>query len=55
MFWMVGGLGCGWAKLNALQNRWLAYRLSALLILRRVGIFSVIFCSFFDGRFGLLG
>jgi len=36
--WWVG-FGCGWAKLNVLQKRWLVCRLAALLILRRVGIF----------------
>jgi len=36
------GFGCGWAKLNVLQNRWLVCRLAALLILRRVGILSVV-------------
>ena len=39
---VVGGLGCGWAKLNVLQKRWLVCRLAALLILRRVGNLSVI-------------
>jgi hypothetical protein len=27
------GFGCGWAKLNVLQKRWLVCRLAALLIL----------------------
>ena len=51
--WWVG-FGCGWVKLNVLQKRWLVCRLAALLILRRVGILSVIFlfvccrsCRFF--------
>jgi hypothetical protein len=39
--WWVG-FGCGWAKLNVLQKRWLVCRLAALLILRRVGILSVV-------------
>jgi hypothetical protein len=40
--WWVG-FGCGWAKLNVLQKRWLVCRLAALLILRSVGILSVHF------------
>jgi hypothetical protein len=40
--WWVG-FGCGWAKLNVLQKRWLVCRLAALLILRRVGILSTVF------------
>jgi len=43
------GFGCGWVKLNVLQKLWLVYRLAALLILRRVGIFSfflsIFYCS----------
>jgi hypothetical protein len=39
--WWVG-FGCGWVKLNVLQKRWLVCRLAALLILRSVGILSVI-------------
>jgi hypothetical protein len=38
---VVGGLGCGWVKLNVLQKRWLACRLAALLILRSVGNFRL--------------
>jgi hypothetical protein len=38
--WWVG-FGCGWAKLNVLQKRWLVCRLAALLILRSVGVFVV--------------
>jgi len=41
MGWWVG-FGCGWAKLNVLQKLLLVCRLAALLILRRVGILSVI-------------
>jgi hypothetical protein len=52
---VVGGLGCGWAKLNVLQKRWLVYRLAALLILRSVGILSFIFWSFVVGLVGFLG
>jgi hypothetical protein len=40
--WWVG-FGCGWAKLNVLQKRWIVCWLAALLILRRVGIFVVRF------------
>jgi hypothetical protein len=36
------GFGCGWAKLNVLQKLWLVFRLAALLILRRIGILSVV-------------
>jgi hypothetical protein len=43
---------CGWAKLNVLQKRWLVWRLAALLILRRVGILSVGFCTVVDGLHG---
>jgi hypothetical protein len=34
--------GCGWAKLNVVQKRWLVGRLAPLLILRSVGIVSFI-------------
>jgi len=39
------GFGCGWVKLNVLQKRWLVCRLAALLILRSVGILSIVFMS----------
>jgi hypothetical protein len=43
--WIVGcwvGFWWGWAKLDVLQKRWLVCRLAALLILRSVGILSVV-------------
>ena len=46
---VVGGLGCGWAKLNVLQKRWFLCQLAALLILRSVGILSVRFSTIFNG------
>jgi len=49
------GFGCGWAKLNVLQKRWLVCRLAALLILRRVGILSTVFLSVYVSTVGLLG
>ncbi len=39
--WWVG-FGCGWAKLNVLQKRWLVCWLAALLILRSVGNLSLV-------------
>jgi len=42
--WWVG-FGCGWAKLNVLQKRWLVCSLAALLILRSVGIFQSVFST----------
>jgi hypothetical protein len=52
--WWVG-FGCGWAKLNVLQKRWLVCRLAALLILRRVGILFTVFLSVYVSTVGLLG
>jgi hypothetical protein len=52
--WWVG-FGCGWAKLNVLQKRWVVCRLAALLILRRVGILSTVFLSVYVSTVGLLG
>jgi hypothetical protein len=46
------GFGCGWAKLNVLQKRWLGCRLAALLILRSVGILSSVFSTVVDGLNG---
>jgi hypothetical protein len=46
------GFGCGWAKLNVLQKRWLVCRLAALLILRSVGILSTVFLSVYVSTFG---
>ena len=43
---VVGGLGCGWAKLNVLHKRWFVCQLAALLILRSVGFFVLCFCRF---------
>ena len=51
--WWVG-FGCGWAKLNVLQKRWLVCRLATLLILRRVGILSTVLCRFMFSTVGLL-
>jgi hypothetical protein len=44
--WWVG-FGCGWAKLNVVQKRWLVGRLAPLLILRSVGIASFILALLF--------
>jgi hypothetical protein len=46
--WWVG-FGCGWAKLNVLQMRWLVGWLAALLILRSVGILSARFSTIVNG------
>jgi len=49
----VGGLGCGWVKLNVLQKPWLVIRLVALLIFRSFGILSTVFLSVYVSSDGL--
>jgi hypothetical protein len=46
------GFGCGWAKLNVLQKRWLVCRLAALLILRSVSILSSVVSTNVDALHG---
>ena len=46
------GFGCGWVKLNVLQKRWIVCRLAALLILRSVGILSIVFLSVYVSSVG---
>jgi len=43
---------CVWVKLNVLQKRWLVCRLTALLILRSVGILSSLYSTVVDGLHG---
>jgi len=51
----VGGLGCGWAKLNVVQKRWFCVSACTSFNLRSVGIFVFRFCRFVVGRVGFLG
>jgi len=51
--WWVG-LGVS-GKIKCAVLGWLVEGKTALLILRSVGILSILFCSFIVGRVGLLG